>query len=102
MQLFVRGNVHGEVRTGAPVLRLRIGGNLEGVVRAEGRPKLIYLLVRGHAASAVLKAIDSQQYTEFKVAVGSSDLPPGLHPLWSGRQGYVAVAGADAPPGVLR
>jgi hypothetical protein len=96
MRLVVRGSVHGEVRTGVPTMQLKVGGNLDGTVRPEGKAALLFLSVGGYAASAVLKAIDSHQYNEFHAAIGSSDLAPGIHPLWTGRSGFVAVAGAGA------
>lgn len=99
--LAVRGNVRGEIQTGTPVLFLRVGGDLEGAVHPKEKAAMLYVSVRGHAAAAVLRAIDSHHY-QFNAAIAASDLPPGIHPLWSGPLGFIAVEGADPVTSALR
>lgn len=92
--VWVGGDLRGEVLTGTPSMHLQVAGDLVGSVRPMAEPALLYIGVQGHAASTILASIDRQRYTWLQIAVVASDLGQGIHPLRSGPNGFVAVAGA--------
>jgi len=82
--LSVGGDYRGKVETGHPSLRVHVAGNFTGTVApiAGLQPALLVMDIDGDASEATLKAIDKWHYTKLDIAVGSSDLKPGVHPLW--------------------
>lgn len=94
--VWVGGDVHGEVLSGEPSMDLHVKGDLLGSVRPMSQAALLYIDAGGKAPSAVLAATDRYRYTELLIAVGSSDLAPGIHHLWTGTNGFVAVAEAGS------
>jgi hypothetical protein len=94
-ELWVEGDLRGQVLTGSPSTDLHVKGSLQGVVRPVTSGGMLTIDVAGHAASSVLAAIDDHAYTSLSIAVAESDLNPGIHPLWSSRNGFVAVTGTS-------
>lgn len=92
-ELWIGGDLRGDVLTGVPVMRLHVAGNLTGSVRPITEAALLYLGVEGYAASSTLAAIASRQYTELQMSVAASDTPLGVYPLSNARNGFVAVTG---------
>jgi len=94
--VWVGGDLRGEVLTGMPSMHLHVKGDLLGSVRPISRPALLYVDAEGDAPSNVLAATDRYRYTELQIAARESDLAPGIHRLWTGANGFVAVAGPVA------
>jgi hypothetical protein len=94
--VWVRGSLRGEILTGAPGMHLNVGGDLLGTVRPISTPALLYIRAAGNAPTSILAAIDRYRYTELQIAAGTSDLAPGVHRLWTGSNGFVAVVGPFA------
>lgn len=93
--VWVGGDLRGQVLTGEPSMFLRVKGNLEGTVRPVDKAALLAIDVEGDAASSVVKVIDGYNYTELNMSAARSDLSAGIHRLWSGRSGFVAVTAAQ-------
>jgi hypothetical protein len=93
--VWVGGDLRGQVLTGEPGMFLRVKGNLQGTVRPSDRAALLAIDVEGNAASSVVKVIDAYNYTELNMSAARSDLSAGIHRLWSGRPGFVAVTAAQ-------
>ena len=94
--VWVAGNLRGEVLTGTPSMHLHVGGDLLGAVRPISTPALLYIGVAGNASTSIFAATDRYRYTELQIAAGTSDLAPGIHRLWTGINGFVAVVGPFA------
>ena len=94
--VWVGGDLRGEVVTGHPSMHLHVKGDLLGTIRPASTPALLYVEAGGHAPSAVLAATDRYRYTDLQVVAGTSDLAAGIHRLWLGRNGFVAVDRAVA------
>jgi hypothetical protein len=120
-QVWVEGDFRGKLETGQPSLHLHVGGSFTGTVApiVNTRAALLTMDIAGAASTATLKAIDKRRYTMLNVAVGTSDLGPGIHPLWTDlvdseaaarsntarsrprvpRNGFVAVTGTSPANG---
>jgi hypothetical protein len=72
-------------------MNLHVTGDLIGIVGPVSEAALLSIDVGGRVTTTALAAIDGYHYSELTIAVGSSDLEAGVHRLWGGKNGFVAV-----------
>lgn len=99
--IWIGGSLSGQLFTGQPSMRLRVGKDLTGKVAPSGQPSLLSIDVGGYAAKSTLAAIAKYRYTRLAMVVAESETSMGFHPLptSSGEtplNGFLAVTGRAA------
>jgi hypothetical protein len=102
--LSVGGDFRGKLETGHPTLWLHVAGNFTGTVTpmVSTRPGMLMMDIEGHASEIVLKAIDKWNYAKLHIAVATSDLGLGVHPLWLDKEPRSARSSDSSASGLLR
>lgn len=79
LEVWAKGDLDGEIRTGVPSTHLTIGSDLTGTVRPLNEPGLLYIDVTGSCTTNKITEIARHGYTSVAASIGESDRAPGIY-----------------------